>query len=215
INNEFDQIDEAKRQCNAELARKKIASGDSMRSHTIDLIMQTLFEKNPRENKHSNRVSKLCVNIGKMIGMNKEDLNELKIAGLMHDIGKIGIPEKILNKPGKLTNEEWIEMKRHSEIGYRILNSVPELSQVALYVLQHQEKWDGTGYPLGLKENDISLAARIICIADSYDAMTSERTYRQKMTKEEAIEELKRCSGTQFDPSIISKLLEHIDQFDI
>ncbi len=214
LNNEFDQIEDILRNNNEQIYRKKITSGASIRSQTIDLIMQTLYEKNPREMHHSHRVSTICVSIGKILGLDSEELGQLRIAGLMHDIGKIGISEEILNKPGRLTIDEFAEIKKHSEIGYRILSSVPEFSQVALYVLQHQEKWDGTGYPQNLKTLDILLPARIIAIADAYDAMTRERTYKAKMSREDALIELKEKAGTQFDPTIIDKVLKHDEIFD-
>ncbi len=128
----------------------------------------------------------------------------------MHDIGKIGIDESILNNTNKLTEEEWEQMKRHSEIGYRILSSVNEFAEMAEYVLEHQERWDGTGYPKGLKEEEISVPARIICIADAFDAMTTERTYKRTLTKEEAAEELRLGAGTQFDPAIIELFLARV-----
>ena len=138
-----------------------------------------------------------------------DEANEIKLAGLMHDIGKIGISETILNKPNNLNTNDWVEVKRHPEIGYRILSSVNEFSQIANYVLEHHEKWDGTGYPKGLKGDEISLQARIIAVADSYDAMTKERTYRKALSKEEAIAELKKCSGTQFDPEVVKVFIEN------
>jgi HD-GYP domain-containing protein (c-di-GMP phosphodiesterase class II) len=139
----------------------------------------------------------------------KEDINQIRIAGLMHDIGKIGIEEKILNKPNKLNQEERYELIRHVEIGYRILSSVNEFSEIANHVLEHHERWDGSGYPKGLKGEEISLQARIIAIADSFDAMTTDRPYRGALNEQEAIKELKRCSGTQFDPEIVKIFIEN------
>jgi len=126
------------------------------------------------------------------------------LAGLVHDIGKIGIDEKILNSPLKLSGDEWNEMKKHSEIGYRILSSANEFSEIADYVLQHQEKWDGSGYPKGLKAQEISIEARIIAVADAFDAMTGERTYGRVYSTQEAIEEIQNCAGTAFDPHIVN-----------
>lgn len=190
--------------------RHKLYESASMRSKTIDLIMNTLYEKNNREMLHSKRVSKLCEFIAKHMNYSNDDVNQIRIAGLMHDIGKIGIDESILNKRTKLDDREWEEIKKHSEIGYRILSSVNEFSEVADFVLEHQEKWDGTGYPRGLKGNEISLQARIIAIADSFDAMTGERTYGKVHSKEEAIKEILNCSGTQFDPDIASIFIEEV-----
>jgi diguanylate cyclase (GGDEF)-like protein/PAS domain S-box-containing protein/putative nucleotidyltransferase with HDIG domain len=183
--------------------RHKLYESASMRSKTINLIMNTLYEKNHREMLHSKRVSEICESIARQMDYNNDDINQIKIAGLMHDIGKIGIEDNILNKAEKLNDQEWGEIRKHSEIGYRILSSVNEFSEVAEYVLEHQERWDGNGYPRGLKGDQISLQARIICIADAYDAMTGQRTYGKTITKAEAISEIQRCSGKQFDPYIV------------
>ncbi len=182
--------------------RNKLSESSSMRSRTIDLAMNSLFEKNKREMKHSKRVSEICQSIARTMGLEPEAISNLKTAGLMHDIGKIGIDEQILNKNEKLNETEWEEIKRHPEIGYRILSSVNEFSEIADSVLAHHERWDGKGYPRGLKGEEISLQARIIAFADAYDAMTSARTYSEALSDEEAINEIKRCSGTQFDPDI-------------
>jgi len=172
--------------------------------------MNTLYEKSNREMQHSKRVSKICEKIA--IGMNfdKDNVNQIRIAGLMHDIGKMGIDEKILNKPELLSSDEWKEMRRHPEIGYRILSSSNEFSEISEYVLKHHERWDGKGYPGGFKGEEISLQSRIISVADSYDAMTSDRPYRKGMSVEEAIMEINRCSGTQFDPNIVEVFVEKI-----
>ncbi len=190
--------------------RHKLYESSSMRSKTIDLIMNTLYEKNNREMLHSKRVAEICQDIASRMHIDKDEINQIRIAGLMHDIGKIGIEEKILNKAQKLNDEEWIEMKRHPEIGYRILSSVNEFSEIAGYVLEHQERWDGSGYPRALKGEEISLPARIIAIADAFDAMTTHRTYGKILDEEEAVNEIKRYSGMQFDPEIAAIFAEMI-----
>lgn len=199
---EYEDLQEITKKSEDNMYRHKLYESSSMRSKTIDLIMNTLYEKNHREMMHSKRVGEICGKIAEAMGMDENRVSQIKIAGLVHDIGKIGIDERILNSPGKLNEEEWKEMQKHSEIGYRILRAVNEFSEIANYVLEHQEKWDGTGYPRGIKGEEISLQARIIAIADAYDAMTSYRTYGKEKTKEEAIEEIRRCSGIQFDPKI-------------
>jgi HD-GYP domain-containing protein (c-di-GMP phosphodiesterase class II) len=190
--------------------KNKLYETTSMRSKTIDLIMNTLYEKNPREMLHSKRVSEVCETIALKMNLDEDIVNQLKITGLMHDIGKIGIDEKILNKPDKLTEEELKEIKKHSEIGYRILSSVNEFSEIAIYVLEHQERWDGSGYPKGLKGEGISLQARIIAIADSYDAMTSRREYKEPLSEDAAVDEIMKCSGHQFDPQIARTFVEQV-----
>lgn len=193
-----------------EMYRQKLYESASQRSKTIDLIMNTLYEKNYREMLHSKRVSKICQELATWMEMDSNMINQVRLAGLVHDIGKIGIDERILNSTQKLTNEEWKEIQRHCETGYRILSSVNEFSEIAEYVLQHQEKWDGTGYPRGLRGEGISKQARIISIADAFDAMTSFRTYGKELTEEEAIAEISRCSGTQFDPDIARIFVKNI-----
>lgn len=190
--------------------KRKLSESPSMISSTIKLIINTLHEKNIREKLHSERVGEICALIGKELGFVQEEINELKLMGLMHDIGKIGIDEKILNKEGKLTEQEYEEIKKHPEIGYRILSSGNQMSDIAEYTLAHHERWDGKGYPHGKKGTEIPLVSRIIAVADAYDAMTSERTYRKPLTEKEAVEELKRNAGTQFDPQIVEIFTEKV-----
>ena len=190
--------------------RHKLYERSSIRSKITDLIMNTLFEKSGREAAHSNRVSIICQSISSKLNMGKDAVNKMKIAGLIHDIGKIGVDERILNKPGSLTAEERGFIERHPEIGWRLLSSTDEFSELAKYVLSHHENWDGTGYPNGLKGETIPLEARIISVADTYDAMTSERSYRKKMSRDEAVKELIRCSGTQFDPMVVDVFINEV-----
>jgi len=191
--------------------RQKLHESTLMRNKTIHLIINALYEKNHREMMHSQRVSKLCEDIAIRMNFDKDNISQIKIAGLMHDIGKIGIDNKILNKSGRFAKDEWKEMERHSEIGYRILSSVNEFSEIADYVLEHHERWDGTGYPRGLKGNEISLQARIIVFADSYDAMTGYQTYRDALSRKEALDEIRRCAGTQFDPEIAEIFIDMME----
>lgn len=201
-NNKEEDIQEIVKNTEDHMYRHKLSESSSMKSKTIDLIMNTLFEKNNREMLHSKRISEICEDIATKMNFNKDDINQIRTAGLMHDIGKIGIDEKILNKTQKLSSGEWKEIERHSEIGYRILSSVNEFSEIAEHVLEHHEKWNGEGYPRGLRGEEISLQARIIAVADAFDAMTRDRTYGKALSEEEAINEIRRCSGTQFDPEI-------------
>lgn len=141
--------------------------------------------------------------LGRLLGLSKENLYDLELFAYLHDIGKIGIHEGILNKPDVLTDSEWDEMKKHPEIGYRIAQSTPDLAQIAEYILAHHEHYDASGYPRGLGKDEIPLASRIVAVVDAYDAMTSDRPYRKAMSKEAALWELNRCSGKQFDPDIV------------
>ncbi len=190
--------------------RHKIFEHSSMRSETINIIMNTLFEKSKRESLHSKRVSIICKYIALNMNFEKDDVSKIKTAGLIHDIGKIGVDEFILNKPGKLNDFEWSEIKKHPEAGWRILSSAKEFVELADFINEHHEKWDGTGYPKGLKGEEISIEARIITIADTYDAMTSRRAYKKALNKEEAIAELLRCRGTQFDPEIVDVFVNKV-----
>lgn len=195
--------------------KKKLLESPSMRGKTIYTIMTALHEKNPREEQHSLRVSQLCEKMGIALALPEDEVKELKTVGLLHDIGKVAIEEGILNKNGKLDQFEWEEIKKHPEIGYRILSTVNELSEMADYVLAHHERWDGTGYPKGLKEEEIPIQSRIIAIADAYDAMISERSYRKSLSKEYAINELKKGAGTQFCKFCVNVFIKNVANADI
>lgn len=188
--------------------KHKIIENKGKHGNIINTIINTLHEKNPREEAHSKRVSLLCQTIGKAMGLAESEISRLKIAGLLHDIGKIAIEEGILNKPGKLTAQEWEQIKLHPDIGYRILNSSYEMADLADYILAHHERWDGKGYPKGLKGEEIPFISRIISLADSYDAMISRRSYRDALSYEQALLEIERNSGTQFDPQIAKVFIE-------
>ncbi len=198
-------IDDIFKTAEDHMCQHKISERGSYRHQTIDLIMQTLYAKSAREQQHSKRVSLLCTDIGLVMGL---EANALTTAGMLHDIGKVAISETILDKVLPLADSEWTEMKRHSEAGYNILSSVNDYGPLAACVLSHHERWDGTGYPNGLKGEAIPLLARIIAIADSYDAMVSNRPYRKGMSHEDALEEIKVCAGKQFDPEIVRVFIE-------
>ncbi len=209
-NSADEDINEILKNAEDNMYRDKLFESPSVRGKTIQAITKSLHEKNKREEQHSQRVSCLCEAIGIAMGQSESEVNELKTVGLLHDIGKIAIDEKILNKPGRLTIEEWNEIKRHPEIGYRILSSVNDMAELAEFVLAHHERWDGKGYPKGLKEDEISLQARIIAVADAYDAMTSERAYRKPLAEDKAIAELRDNVGKQFDPEIVRIFVEKV-----
>ena len=191
--------------------RQKLLEKKSIRSSIMESLKKSLEEKNMETNEHTERVSQYAFDIGKKLQLKISDLDELALVASLHDIGKIGVNEDILLKPGKLTEEEFEIMKTHTEKGYRIINASSELGNIAKCVLTHHEKWNGTGYPLGLKEEEIPLIARIINVADSYDVMTNDRVYKKAMSKEEAVKELIRCSGTQFDPKIVECFIDSLN----
>lgn len=213
-NSIIQNMDEILKNAEDYMYRHKLFESPSIRGKTIKTIINSLHEKNKREEQHSRRVSYICEAIGKAMELGEGDINELRTVGLLHDIGKIAIDEKILNKPERLSDEEWNEMKRHPEIGYRILSSVNEMAELAEFVLAHHERWDGKGYPKKLAGEQIPMQARIIAVADAYDAMTSERAYRKPQTSAAAVEEIKKCSGTQFDPEIVQVFVEVVMKKD-
>lgn len=192
--------------------KRKIIENEGLRDKTITAIIETLHEKNPGEQKHSQRVGEICQYIGQAIDLSEIEVSKLKVVGIFHDIGKIAIDESILYKPGKLTEKERVEIERHPDIGFRILNSSHDMSEIADCILAHHERWDGTGYPKGLKGEAIPMAARIIALAESYEAMTGERSYRKALSEMEVLAEIQRNSGTQFDPEIARIFLEKVLQ---
>jgi len=167
--------------------KKKIIDRSREKSYVIKSILGTLYDRSPIENDHSKRVSDICKKIGIALNMSDDDIYELEIAGELHDIGKISVNKVILNKPDKLDDYEWNQIKNHPEIGYRLLGTSSEYYKVADYILSHHEKFDGTGYPKGIVGESINIKARIICLADAYDAMTSDRPYKKALDLEKAI----------------------------
>lgn len=189
----------------------KLSESEGMKGNLIIAILNTLCEKNPNEIKHFKRVGDLSQKIGKALHLPKDDLSKLKAIGRFHDIGKIAISNTILTKQGPLTQQEWDEIKRHPDIGYKILKSCRETANLSEYVLSHHERYDGKGYPSGLKGEEIPLLSRIISVADSFDAMTSDRSYRRALDTKDAISELVKNKGTQFDPAIVDVFLKLFD----
>lgn len=190
--------------------KKKFLESKSLRNSIIASLQKTLYEKNNETEEHAERLSKYCKIIGATLKLTSNEMNDLELLSVLHDIGKTAIKDNILTKPAPLNDVEWLEMKRHPEIGYRIAQSVPELSQIAEYILCHHERWDGKGYPQGLKKENIPLPSRIIAVVDAFDAMINDRPYRKAMPLDVAKQELIDHSGTQFDPIIIDIFLEHV-----
>jgi putative nucleotidyltransferase with HDIG domain len=169
-------------------------------STTLWALVAALDAREHEVSNHSQRVVRYSMAIARRLGLPEKELPDIGRGALLHDIGKIGIPDAILLKPGKLTDEEWVVMRRHPQIGFEILKAIPFLGVPAEVVLSHQERFDGKGYPRGLAGEAIPLGARIFAIADTFDAMTSDRPYRKRTTTEAARAEVSRCTGTQFDP---------------
>lgn len=179
---------------------------------SIQALARAIEAKDPYTRGHSERVRLYSLAIGKRLGLNKKQLRYLEIAALLHDIGKIGIAEEILRKETPLLPSEYGEIKKHPGIGTEILKGIKELLPILPAVLHHQEKFDGTGYPSGLRDKKIPLLARIIAVADAFDAMISDRPYRKGLTPQEAIAEIKKCSGTQFDPRCVRAFVSVYEQ---
>ena len=177
----------------------------------VETLRFTVEAKDSYTRGHSDRVSAYSVLIGEELGLYDKDLRVLKIGGLFHDIGKIGISDTILLKPGKLTDEEYSELKRHPAIGKQIVANSSIFRDLIPIIYSHHEKYDGTGYPQRLKGDEISFLARIVSVADAFDAMTSKRSYRDKMDLDYVKDQIKQCSGTQFDPEIASVFLNILE----
>jgi diguanylate cyclase (GGDEF)-like protein/PAS domain S-box-containing protein len=188
----------------------KLVESKSIRSSLIASLKKTLEERTHETEAHAQRLRELSIKIGKVMGLYDNEIDDLSLLAMLHDIGKIAIPDYILDKPDKLNEDEWKVMKSHCEIGYRIAVASPDLAHIANLILSHHERWDGTGYPQGLKGEEIPLLSRIITVVDSYDAMTSDRPYHSAVASEVALKELQRCSSTQFDPHIVEKFIEVI-----
>ncbi len=159
---------------------------------------------------HSSHAAEYAVATAQRLGLQREAVEEIRMAAYMHDLGKIGVSDAILRKPGPLTPEEWVEMRRHATIGAKILDPIPLAQSIKLAVKYNHERWDGDGYPDGLQGDDIPLAARILSVADAYEAMTTDRPYRQGIGYAAAVAELRRCAGSQFDPQVVEAFLAAI-----
>lgn len=173
----------------------------------VTALAYALEAKDEYTSGHSQRVAEISIAVAKELGMPRYSIEKIRLAGLIHDIGKIGMRESILNKLGRLTNEEFHQVKRHPEIGEHILNPIVDDEKIIMVVRHHHEHYDGTGYPDGLSGEQIPLGARILALADTYDAMTSKRSYRRAMSAEAACSEIERCKGTQFDPEVVDAFL--------
>lgn len=163
---------------------------------------------------HSSRVDNISASIGKSMGLSNKELQELKLASLLHDVGKVGISESILGKPGQLTDQEFFLVKQHPEIGEKIVSGIEQLRSVASTVRHHHERFDGSGYPDGIAGSEIELCARIIAVVETYDFMRSDLSFRKSVSVDETLKEIKSGSGTQFDPDVVEHLMSTVNSAD-
>jgi putative nucleotidyltransferase with HDIG domain len=195
-------LEELVEQRTAELDRALNSLEDAYRS-TLKALTAALETRDSETHGHSERVVTYSLRLGREYGLNTETMKALEFGSLLHDIGKIGVPDSILRKPAKLTEEEWVRMREHPFHGQQILRGIEFLEGAARVVAQHHEKWDGSGYPLGLREEEIDVCARIFSVADAFDAITSDRVYRRAKSYQEAAQELDDWAGRQFDPKVV------------
>lgn len=191
--------------------QEKLSQGQNARLSIVKAYKKKLTAKDYITEGHTKRLQKIVTKLAGAIGLPMRRISQLRLLAQFHDIGKVGIPDHILFKNGRLTPNETLAMQRHCEIGYRIAQSAPDLIHIADLILKHHEWWNGSGYPLGLAGEEIPLECRIMAIADAYDAMTSDRPYRNTISHDQALFELKNCAGTQFDPQLVGKFLQIIN----
>jgi len=189
--------------------KSKLLQRKSVYNSIILSLERILWEKNRETKEHADRLRKLSIELGRTINLPQNKLDELELLSALHDIGKVGIPDRILLKKGKLNSKEWKIIKRHPEIGYKIAESTPQIASIADDILSHHEWWNGSGYPQGLKGEQIPINASIVSIVDAYDVMTFGRHYRPAISDEDAKKELIRCSGIQFNPVLVDKFVMH------
>lgn len=196
----FDILDKAEEK----MYKNKLTESRSVKSNILNSLLKTLSEKSRETSRHSQRMAVLARKIAQKINLTESDINKLTLTAKLHDIGKTVIPDNILNKEGRLTENEWKKIKEHPAVGHRILNATEEFSHISEEVLTHHERWDGNGYPQGLQGEDIPLLARIIAIVDAYDTMTRDQVYKKAVPKKEALKEIEKNAGSQFDPELSS-----------
>jgi len=212
VDEENRDIVEAQKTAETNMYREKLHHGIGKKGSIVKTLMKMLEARDIVTQGHAQRTQEHAVKLARNLNMDQRQIDDLKLLAMFHDIGKVGVPDNILFKKGPLTHEERLKMQRHTEIGHRIAVSSPELAHISDWILMHHEWWDGSGYPLGLKGEEIPIQCRILAIVDAYDAMTKDRPYRPAMSHEEAVAELKRCAGTQFDPGLVELFVKILEE---
>ena len=207
---EYKDINSLLKAADRKMYQDKLFSAKSREKHFLEAFRIILAERDPHTSDHAQRLQELALSLGKRVGLTEYQLGNLKLLALLHDMGKIGIPDSILFKTYILTHSEWEKMREHSRIGYRMAKNIPDFAPIAQEILHHHEHWDGTGYPDGLKGEKIPFLSRIISIVDAYDVMQSRRPYKGAISKTKALKEIKRYAGTQFDPQLVEIFLKLI-----
>ncbi|MBA7667042.1 hypothetical protein ES703_75127 [subsurface metagenome] len=207
---EYKDINSLLKVADRKMYQNKLFSAKSREKHFLETFRIILAERDPHTEDHAQRLQELALSLGNKVGLSEYQLGNLKLLALLHDMGKIGIPDSILFKTYILTPSEWEKMREHSRKGYRMAKNIPDFAPIAQEILYHHEHWDGTGYPDGLKGEKIPLLSRIISIVDAYDVMQSRRPYKGPVNKTEALKEIKRCAGAQFDPQLVEIFLKII-----
>jgi diguanylate cyclase (GGDEF)-like protein/PAS domain S-box-containing protein len=211
-NNPNQSMAELYREADNNMYKEKLYSSQNARNVIVKNLINAVEMKGTLDKPSFERFQKLVVILGRAAGIPKKRIADLILLGQFHDIGNISVHKNVLHKPSRLSSEEFVEIQKHSDVGHRIAQSAPDLAHIADYILKHHEWWNGNGYPLGLKGNEIPLESRIIAIVDAYTSMTGGRPHRPAISEKEALAELKKCAGTQFDPSLVKKFIEAVGE---
>ncbi|MGQ9676970.1 MAG: HD domain-containing phosphohydrolase [Chloroflexota bacterium] len=205
-------LEEALKRAERKMHRDRLTRSVNSSHGVVEVLLLALSAKDYVCEGHTKRVRDLAIKLGEAVGLSRSELGELALLGEVHDLGKVGISDQVLFKEGPLAGHEELEMRQHSAIGYRIAKASKDLAHISELILYHHESWDGSGYPAGLKGEEIPIACRILAVADAYDAMTNDRPYRKARNTEQALEELSRCAGSQFDPQLVEMFARIVRQ---
>jgi len=199
-------------EADSNMYQSKLLNSASTRSHIVKSLIKTLEERDYITGGHAKRLEEIAVLIGMKLKLPRSSIERIALLSKFHDIGKVGIPDIILKKPSSLTENEFKIMKTHTQIGERIASESEELNEIAHLILKHHERWDGSGYPLGLVGTEIPIECRILSVIDAYDAMTNDRTYHKALPKEYTLAQFERGSGSQFDPMIVQIFIDIVKE---